>query len=191
MASPSCDFIQTQHLMGRIRQPQGLGVGSATSNQPHAVHMTPVNYCQKRLWEGGVPLQWQRKRRLQIQTPTKSRRWQNLGLCVHSVSWHTSFMLSAIMYMQFGCLGHPMGLPHKQYVSFGYCMPLDAYWHQQGRVGTSPTKTVLPTCPQRPIHMWNHKTAASWANTILDAWACTTAELLDRKEAKIWWYAGW
>lgn len=138
--------------------------------------------------ESSMMQQQQQKRMLQIQTPTKPRRQQNLGLCVHSVWWHTSSMLSVIMYMQFGCLGCLMGLPCKRYMSFGYCMPLVAY---QWQVGTSPTQMVLPTCPQRPVHTWNHETAASWVNTISDVWACTAAKLLDRKKVKIWWHAGW
>ena len=186
MALPSCNFTQSQHFMGWTNQPQGSGTLFATSNQLHAINMTPVNYHQKRLQEDITMLQQQQKRRLQTQTPTKPWRQQNLRQLIHSVSWHTSFMLLAIMYMWFGHLGHQMGLSHKQYVTFSVFMQLDTYQHQPGRVGTLPTQMVLSTCPQRPVHMQNHKTATLWVDTILVMQACTTAKLPDREKVSIW-----
>ena len=108
---------QSRCFMGWTNQPQGLGALFATSNQLHAINMIPVNYHQKRPQEDVAMLLLQQKRRLQTQTPTKPSSQQNLGQLIHSVSWHTSFMLLAIMYMQFRHLEHQMGLPHRQYIS--------------------------------------------------------------------------
>ena len=179
----SCDFTQSQHFMGWTNRSQGSGTFFATSNQPYAVNMTPVNYNQKRPQQDITMLLLWQKRRLQTQTPTKHSSQQNLGWLVCSVSWCTSFMLLAITYMWLGHLGHQMGLPHRWYTSFDYFMLQNTNQHQPGWVGTLPTQTVLFTCPQRPVYTWNHKTATLWADTISVTWACTTAKLLDRKKA--------